>query len=384
MAIYKDRLNNPRAAVKAVLRILEESPSDGDAIDALLELDNIDATTKERLFARGRDTLLATLRSHPPDMPAARRLTKIAHAMKDLEIEQIALSTTIALSGSDPASDLALTQMMARKARLPQIALTPAMVGLLLAPGDDGPVAQLFSLLAPTLAEAFGPTLAALGVTKKDRVDAKSGLSVRNEIAAWAGAFGITEFDLYIGGRDPQGIQAIPGEVPALVIGASINAPLSTTVRGRLVRELLALTRGSTIVRARDEMTIAAIVVAACHLADVQVQSPPYPVLADVEKSLSKAIARKTKKLLPDVCRNIVASGQDARVWSRRALASHARALLIASGDLASALADTLGEPADRVRTLLRTDERALELTQFAFAPTYLELRRALGLEGAA
>jgi hypothetical protein len=258
------------------------------------------------------------------------------------------------------------------------------MVGLLLAPGDDGPVAQLFSLLAPTLAEAFGPTLAALGVTKKDRVDAKSGLSVRNEIAAWAGAFGITEFDLYIGGRDPQGIQAIPGEVPALVIGASINAPLSTTVRGRLVRELLALTRGSTIVRARDEMTIAAIVVAACHLADVQVQSPPYPVLADVEKSLSKAIARKTKKLLPDVCRNIVASGQDARVWSRRALASHARALLIASGDLASALADTLGEPADRVRTLLRTDERALELTQFAFAPTYLELRRALGLEGAA
>jgi tetratricopeptide (TPR) repeat protein len=383
MAIFRDRLSDPRGAVNAVLRILDEAPSDADAIDALLELDNVDATTKERLFARGRDHILATLRSNPPDMSIARRLTKIAHAMKDLEVEQIALSTTIALSGSDPTSDLALMQMIARKPRFPQVALSPATFAALLAPGDDGPVAQLFALLAPTIAEALGPALGGLGVSKKDRVEAKSGLTVRNEIAAWASAFGIQEFELYIGGRDPYGVQGVPGESPALVIGSSINAPLTPVFRGRLARELFALVRGTTVLRSRDDMTIAAIVVAACHLGEVQIQSPPYPVLAEVEKGLSKAIARKTKKALAEICRNVVASGQDARVWSRRALASHARATLVASGDLASALADTVGETPERLRTMLKSDERALELTQFAFTPAYLELRRALGLEGA-
>ena len=43
----------------------------------------------------------------------------------------------------------------------------------------------LFACLAPPLAEALGPTLAALGVTKRGRVDPKSGFSLRHEIIAW-------------------------------------------------------------------------------------------------------------------------------------------------------------------------------------------------------
>src|SRR5262249_24824959 len=190
--------------------------------------------------------------------------------------------------------------------RTPQIALNDAILRGVLAPGDDGPMAQLFHLLAPTLAEALGPSLTAAGVSKRDKVDPRSGLAVRNEIATWAGAFGIREFDLYVGGRDPLGGVGGPGAGPSLLTPAHGPAPLPPAPRGRVARELLALVRGSTITRWRDDTTIAAIVVAACNLAEVRVEAPPYAMLAEVERLMSKVIARKTRRVLPDVCRAIV------------------------------------------------------------------------------
>jgi hypothetical protein len=75
-----------------------------------------------------------------------------------------------------------------------------------------------------TGAGAFGPTLGSLGVGRRDRVDARSGSSLRNEIAAWAGALGLTDFELYIGGRERTLIQGVPGETPALVVAIRPSA----------------------------------------------------------------------------------------------------------------------------------------------------------------
>jgi hypothetical protein len=209
---------------------------------------------------------------------------------------------------------------------------------------------------------------------------------VRNEIGAWTGAFGIPEFELYVGGRDANGVQGIPGEPAALVIGTTVNAPLSTAARARVARELCGIVRGTTVLRSRDDTTIAAIVVSACKLAEVPISSPTYAVQAEVDKLLSKAISRRTKKMLPDICRAVVASQQDARAWAASAILSQARAALVASGDATATLSDLLGETPEHLRETLRdrlkTDDRAANLVRFALSPSYLELRRALGLEG--
>ena len=255
-----------------------------------------------------------------------------------------------------------------------------------MAPGDDAPIATLFQALGPTITEALGPGLAALGVTRKDRVDAKSGLQVRNEIAAWAGAFGISEFELYVGGRDPNGVQGVPGEPPALVIGTNVGAPLSPAMRARIARELCGILRGTNVLRSRDETTIAAIVVAACKIAEVPISSPQYAVQAEIDKLVSKAIPRRTKKAIPDVCRSVAGSGQDARAWSKAATLSLSRAAMVASGDALSTLSDLLGQTPEglreSLRDLLKSDERAASIIRFALSPAYVELRRALGLEG--
>ncbi len=383
IAIWRDRLNEVDGAARAVVKLLEEAPGDGEGIDLLLDLGGVETSAKLHLFARARDALLAGLRTNVPDAATARRLMRIARSLGDLGLEQIATGTAIALAGGDSTTDPLMQQIAAAKPRAPQMALTATSIQSLLAPGDEGPPAQLFALLGATLAEALGPNLAALGVGKRDRVDPRSGLALRNEIAAWAGAVGVAEFDLFVGGRDPHGIQGVPGEPPALVIGTGITAPLDPATRGRIARELFAVSRGTTILRQRDETTLAAIGVAACHIADVPIQAPQYAILAEVEKSIGKAIPRRVKKSLAEVCNALVSGGHDVKAWSRRAQMSLARVVLVASGDVDFTLRDTLGESPDRLRQLVKSDDRAKEILRFAFSPSYLDLRRALGLEGA-
>jgi len=262
------------------------------------------------------------------------------------------------------------------------MAIDAGLRSAIVAPGDAGPMAEFFQAMAPTLAEALGPSLPALGLTKRDRVDPRGGMTLRNEIAAWAGAFGIDSFDLYIGGRDPLGVHGIPGEIPSLVLGAGITSPLITPLRARVASELYAMARGSTIVRSRDATSVAAILVAGCRLGDIPVDAPPYAVLPEIEKSISKVISRRTKKLLPELCRAVLLSGQDARAWYMRAHLTLARCALIASADVSFVICDAIGEPPERVRVVLKNEDYAVELLRFGFSPTYLEVRRALGLEG--
>jgi hypothetical protein len=383
MAIYRDRMNEPQGGAAAIVKLLEESCIDGEALDMLLHTEH-PAAVRDRLLESARTGLIQALQAQPTDLPLVRRLAKVSRALGDEGLLQAALGLTLTLGGGDAQTEAQLAQIIAKKARAPQIAIGEAMLRSILAPGDEGPVADLFMLLGPTLAEAFGPSLQACGVGRRDKVDPRSGLSLRNEIAAWAGAFGVKEFDLYVGGTDPHAVQGIPGETPALVVGPGIRVPLTAAERGRVARELLAMVRGTIVTRSRDDITVAAIVVAACGQAEIKVDHPPYAVLAEVERLLGKAIARKTRKLLPELCRAVVASGTDARAWSRRALASQDRIAVVASGDPVVVLAEVLGQNPDSLASAVRGNPRAEELLRFVASPRYLEIRRALGLEAGA
>ena len=382
MAIHRDRLGDANSARAAIQKLLEEAPGDGEAIDMLLSV-NLEPTTKKRLLDRSRFAIMEQVQQRPTDLSLVRRLSKIARALGDDGLWQAALSTSIALGEQDPEAGTAFLQLSGRKPRMPQMALNESILRGVLALGDDGPVAQLFAVLAPTLAEALGPSLAAAGVTKKDKVEPRSGLAVRNEIASWAGAFGFREFDLFVGGKDPMGVVGVPGEVPSLVIGSQVNVPLLPVTRARIARELLGVLRGSTITRWRDDTTIAAIVVAACNIAEVRVDAPAYAMLAEVERLISKSIARKARKALPDLCRAVVSTRADARTWAHRALMSHNRIAAVASGDATAVVLDITGQTLERLPALIPGDSRVEELIRFVLSPTYLELRRSLGLEGA-
>ena len=82
------------------------------------------------------------------------------------------------------------------------------------------------------------------------------------------------------------------------------------------------------------------------------------------------------------ICKAIVDQRVDARAWAGAARASLLRVATVASGDASVTLGDLFGEPLQRVPQLARDDLRAEELLRFSLSAEYVEVRRALGLEG--
>ncbi len=379
MAIWRDKLHEPRGARASVERLLSEAPGDGEAVDLLLtQLSGEPWATQA--IAASRQAIVAALGRGRLDADAVARLASIGRLGGDGALLQATLGVLVALGRDEPGIAEELLELEARVARTPQIQVDDQVLARISDPEDAGPLVPLFQLLGETIGEALGPSREGLGVSKRERIDPRAGLPLRNEIASWVGALGLGEFELYMGGRDPHGVQGVASEIPALVVGQAVTSPLSPAARQAIAREVFALRRGITVVRTRDEATVASIVVSACQLADLRLDAPPFAIFGDVHRQMSKAISRKVKKALPEVCRAVVERRSDATAWARAAQRSLDRMSAIAAGDVALVLSDILGIARAELRRGAPNDPRAEALLRFVLSPTYLELRQKLGM----
>jgi hypothetical protein len=378
MAIRRDRLSDAKSAKNAVAKLLLEVPGDGDGLD--LVLDGVfDKPFSRPLLERGRDALQRSLAAEPFDAESVERLSRIARGLDDARLRQATLGALAAL-GIDPQSlDSELSELDRRVARVPSIAIDEASLPELADPEDGGPIASMMRALGTTIAAAIGPNLSALGVTKKDRVDPRAGVPVRNEVVAWAGALGIGEIDVYVGGRNPRGVYGVATEPPSLVLGAAVTAPFSPVSRQAVARELFALQRGTTVLGHREATDVAALIVAACKIAGVEIDVTPFAMLAEFQRHLGNEMPRRVKKVLPELAAAIAHSKRDPLLWYRAATSSLDRMAVIASGDVSWVLAP------DPTRRGLRAgsvegQERARRLLSFVLSPSYLALREKLGM----
>ncbi|MEI9951033.1 MAG: tetratricopeptide repeat protein [Pseudomonadota bacterium] len=377
MVIHRDRLNDTAGAELATRQLLREEPDDGEALDLVLG-NAFSRQASIPLLEQGLTRLTEVLAQAPLDTARVERAARIAAYLGNAPLRQAALGALIALGVSSDAVEQELARIDQRVANVPRIAIDDSALPNLADPEDRGPIAELMQVLATTICEELGPSLAAYGISKKERVDARLGLPVRNEIAAWAGALGVGEFELYVGGRDADAVVAIASETPAIVLGSAVIAPFSPRHRQAVARELFALRRGTTVLRHRESAEIGALVVAACRVGEVTLAAPAYAMLPEFQRSLAKA-PRRVKKLLPDLARAVERSGQDPIAWARAAVSSLDRMATIAAGDVSWVLA-----AGGRERGALGlSDEaaaRARRLLAFVLSPGYLELREKLGM----
>jgi hypothetical protein len=188
------------------------------------------------------------------------------------------------------------------------------------------------------------------------------------------------DFQLYVGGRDDRAIRGIPGEVPALIVGAAVRAPLDASARTRVACEVFALRRGRTVVLRYDDPTVASVAIAACLEAGLQVPEPPFTIFPDVARSIHKHIPRKVRKTIVELCQRVVAERQDAQAWAAAARRSVDRMALVASGDASIVLDSVVGPPESPARRAMATNDRARRLLAFAISPTLLGLRSKFGM----
>jgi hypothetical protein len=380
MAIYRDKIREPLRAQAAVVKLLGEAPDDGEAIDLVLTT-SFDQGLRKSILGRAKITLVQTLAANPTDADRVALLAKIANAGGDAPLRQATLGALVALGRNDEGISDELRKLDARVAARPQIVLDAQAMAEIADPQDTGPVADLFALMAETICLSLGPSLVSMGVTKKDRVEGRGGHPLRVAVAEWMGALGFEgDFDLYVGGHQPRVIEGISGETPAIVLGSAITTPLDTAARSAIARSVFALRRGITTVRTRDDNTIASIVVAACNEAGLSVPAPAYAVFGEVSRSIHKEIPRKIKKMILEPCEKIMATKQDARVWAAAARRSIDRMAVIAAGDVSIVLSDILGVPREQLGSVSADHERARRLLAFVLSPSYLELRKKLGM----
>jgi tetratricopeptide (TPR) repeat protein len=378
MAIRRDRLSDAKSAQQAVEKLLEEVPGDGEALDLVLK-GVFEPGFARPLLERGRDALQRSLAAEPFDVDGVERLSRIAKTLGDARLRQASLGALAAL-GVEPGSlDGELAELDRRVARVPSIAIDEASLPELADPEDGGPIAALMRALGTTISAALGPSLQALGVTKKERVDPRAGVPVRNEVVAWAGALGIGEIEVYVGGRNPRGVYGVATEPPSIVLGAAVTAPLSPGARQAVARELFALQRGTTVLGHREPTDVAALVVAACKIAGVEIDVTPFAMLAEFQRQLQSEMPRRVRKMLPELASAIAHSRRDPLLWYRAATASLDRMAAIAAGDVSWVLA---GDAQNRGRPAasIEGEERARRLLSFVLSPSYLALREKLGM----
>jgi tetratricopeptide (TPR) repeat protein len=377
MVIWRDRLQDPGRSLAAVKVLLREAPGDGEATDLVLS-DAFPHETTRSLLEASREALVSQLARQPLSITLIARLARIAAHEGDLPLRQAALGALVALGAGSPETEVELAALDERVAHVPQIAVDASSLPELTDPEDTGPIAALMAWLAPGLAEALGPQLSTFGVGRADRVDPRKGLPLRNEVAAWAGALGVGDFDLYVGRSDPELIVGLPTERPALVVGTAVTSPLGIQHRQAVARELFAIVRGTCILRHRDPTDIAALVVAACRVGGHQIDSPPYAMLPDLERQLGRGLPRRYRRGLVERGAAVAATAGQPLDWVAAAVSTLDRLATIAAGDVSRVLANDamLG----RSTASMESSRRAERLLAFALSYEYLLLRERLGM----
>ncbi len=374
LGIYRDRIGEPAESLPAIRRILIEVPDDAEAIDCIVERPFTDEVNRE-LCLQLESTLRARLIEQPLDAPTITRLARIAAILDDVGLRQITLCALASIGSVSQEIGEEIQRLGLRVPRLPTMALDDACLNELAESADEGPLSDLFATMGPYFTEALGPSLSALGVSKKQRVDPRSGLPLRNEIASWAGALGVRDFELYVGGVEPDNVVGVPGEVPSLVVGSSLRAPLSPPHRQLIARELYAIRRGTSVLRHRNSTEIAALVVATCKIAEVSISAPPYALVDEFIRLLNPVIPRKLRKVLPTLCSNIAQTAADPVEWHSAAVSSQDRMAVLAAGDM------SLVVGGDRQAAFIGSERTRLErLLRFAFSHQYQLLRERLGI----
>jgi len=378
LAICRDKLESPARAQGAVDSILAAFPTDPEAVDLVLS-GGFPAEHADRWLKVAEQELRLTIEQTPLDATLLSRLAELASRLDDPRTRQACLGALIAIGAGTGALDAELLEIDTQLTHMPTIALDAIALEAISAANDQGPIAELFSQFAPVFAEALGPSLAALGVGKKQRVDPRIGLPLRNEIAAWAGAFGVKDFDLYIGQDVAGDVIAIPGERPSVVVSSTLVAPLTVGGRQSVARELFALCRGTSILRHRSPHEISALVVAACQIGEHPLSAPAYAMKDEFVRLVASAMPRKLRKALAERAYAIQESASDPFEWLVAANSSLDRVGALAAGDISEVLAHLTGQRG-RLGVTRELRDRTSRLIAFVVSPSYLELKDTLGL----
>jgi hypothetical protein len=375
LVIHRDERQDPHAAGSAAKVLLELVPGDGEALDLALS-GALDSELSRELLSDGKSALVRTTSFAPTDVATLERLARIAEQLGDVRLRQSSVGALVALGHDQDAGRAELVSLERRISTLPPQPVPNDVLAELADPDDRGPVPDLLALVAPYLAEAFGPPRQAFALSHRERISERSGEPLRDEIGAWVKAFGLGEFDLYLSPVPSERLVVLGTQPLTVIAGASVSAPLGPFQRLALARSLYAARRGLSPLIVLEESDVLALIAALCSVAGVELPGPRPPRQRDFERQLLELLPRKTRKRLHEQARPVRDTQANIETWVRAASMSLDRAAAVAVGDASVILADTDA----RELASAAQEERARRLLGFMLSPEFEGMRQRFGV----
>jgi predicted Zn-dependent protease len=379
--MWDERKGDEVQAIAAYRRALEAVPTDVLAGSALTALLVGEARTEH--VQRFESAVRAALEPDPTEPDLLRALATAAEWRQDRALRDAVLGALVATDTATPEERERLLGDTEVLRRLVSSAhrLSDARLAEIAAPGFEGPVLEIARLAAETLIDMDRLEPAQFGLGRGDLVNPRAMPPVAQELLAIASLLGAPPGDVYIGGRDPQLMVAIPSYKgrPAWLLGTGIAAPLVTMRRFEVGRWATGLRLGlGPYVGRGPEASATAL------FAVIAAAGTPLPAgegrtgLADATRAASKVISRRVRKALPELVAKIGGGGAPIVDFAFAAHATLARGGLLVAGDLPSVIGWMVGGAPDRDR--IREHGGALDLLRFWISSSALAARRELGL----
>jgi len=378
LAIQRDHLRQPDELKDAARRVLRDHPDDDDAASVVLEA-NFSVEERSRLLLPTRENTRRALRGSPLDPEEIERYALLCEECGDDVQERVSLGLR-ALTGKLPdAAQDRLSHLREHCPILPNHPWSSADRQHLSDPAQLGGLTALIELTTPYLSKALEPSLQTLGVTGLMRVDEFSDSEARTALATWMGALGLSDFELYIGGTDPDAIRALNGELPTIVLGGNVSVPLSRTDQARLVAQLSSLETGCAVLLNQPAGTTQRWLAALLVLSSSDSIANAPEDVEEKARALSNAIAREQREEIAELCGELTQAGIDITELPFLVRNSACRAAVLAYGDatIVRQLPDLLSDDDER-RSHMMT-----QLVKFSLSEEFSGLRMKAGLERA-
>lgn len=376
--LQHEQLDRASDAASTYREVLKLDPGHLEAVTALAGI-LLPGADRDGALAQFEEAVREELANRPLDTDALRKLRALGSLREDSDLQYVAAATLAALGEANAEERTSVAER--RKA----------------GPGAGGGAINLqacaplwHSVDSPWKA-VIEPILAVgheidqldagkLGVGRSQRVSPKAPHEVRDEIKPLVHRTGRELGDFYVGGADAGRVVAYPkSHTTCFVMGDGISAPLSPRRRFQVAQQAAAVQLGTQPLLGRTPTQAARMVYAALYAnGGTLPRGADTEGLAQLGKSVSKALPRKVRKLLPGASQ---AAAGDAGGAERtcQALARNTRRLaLLLGGDLQAALEELVG--AAPTRETVRGSEDALDLVEAWTSTAMADLRRKLGM----
>lgn len=381
-ALLRDKTGDTKEAADVFFRAHQNDHGNVASVEALNGLFSQDDPRRAVVLGAFEAAARRDLEASPLEPLALRKLQRAAFFAGDVLLEQAALHALVSCLKVGDGSLVKRAQELERHVRdLPVGGLDDVLLSTLRASGASATASNFLRMTNDVLAVIDRNELSKYGVNKGHLVSEKQSHPFRGALARLCAGFGLSEFDLYVGGPNAQQTTFFLGRrgKPTWVIGNAVAAgewsPRDRFAAGRLA---LAYREGVLSFAMRGPEEIATILFACAAALGAPVsRDQNRRDMEDWSRLLGKKMPRKTRRGLTELSKQL--SGQkDLESAAEATSLTLLRGGLLASSSLEAGLFAAHADDSDLVDAAKHQPAR--DLASFWLSQKAARLRRSLGL----